>query len=389
MNELLIYHHHLTYNHNNHHYQHINADNFPSVKQTYDLNEFLVARCKKLSVFYLPPDVANQLNASLDYANHSEKYVNSILQIIDASDHGIIEIPEIHEVSVDILKILDRLVGNKITAFTPCIYNQDFDRINVVNNFAWENVTKRSSIFIPEVKNLLAQLNSNSYHTKHKLFDILLGTGGNGKPHRHFLYDMINNTTLKDKVIMNFRGTLEHPIDNAFLIDEDGYEEMPLREEIHNIHSCKPIKLFGEHMNLAYMIPINIYKQTAYSVVAETGCSNDFSLITEKTFKPILCKRLFIMFAGQHYLRHLRSIGYQTFEGIIDETYDTIADPYVRWSLAFNQMMWLSTQYQQVILERAKPILEHNHAHMISRNDTDEIVINHTMENVIKRMIAP
>ena len=193
---------------------------------------------------------------------------------------------------------------------------------------------------------------------------------------------------MKDKVIMNFRGTLHEPCDDTFITDEDGYEALPLADDYQSIHSSRPIKLFGGTMSLAYMIPINIYKQTAYSVVAETGYSNDFSLFSEKTFKPILCKRLFIMFAGQHYLKHLRSIGYQTFEGIIDETYDTIADPYVRWSLAFNQMMWLSTQYQQVILERAKPILEHNHAHMISRNDTDEIVINHTMENVIKRMIA-
>ena len=382
-NELLIYQHDLT---RSGHYQ-INADNFPNIKQTNDLNEFLVSNRKKLSVFYPPIEVLCRSGPDKDYTNHSEKYVNSILQIIDASDHSIIMLQEIHKVSLDILKILDRLVGNKITAFTPCIYNQDFDKINVVDNYFWENVIKSSST-IPEVKNLLAQLNSNSYHTKHKVFDVLLGTGGGSKPHRHFLYDMINNTLLKDKVIMNFRGTLEHPIDNAFLIDEDGYEAMPLREEIHNIHSSKPIKLFGHRMNLAYMIPINIYKQTAYSVVAETGYLNDFSLFSEKTFKPILCKRLFIMFAGQHYLRHLRSKGYQTFDGIIDETYDTIADPYVRWSLAFNQMMWLSTQYQQVILERARPILEHNHAHMMSRNDTNEIVINHVLENVIKRMTA-
>ena len=94
-------------------------------------------------MFYPPAELLCQMGTHIEYTNHSEKYVNSILQIIDAGDHSIIMLQEIHEVSSDILKILDRLVGNKITAFTPCTYNQNFDKINVVDNYYWEGVTKK------------------------------------------------------------------------------------------------------------------------------------------------------------------------------------------------------------------------------------------------------
>jgi hypothetical protein len=315
----------------------------------------------------------------------SLNYVNSIIQAVNISDHSIFVMPEIHPCSVNILKILDDLLETrKATAFVGAIYNNHyFNRIKTVYSEQWESVVTGVAN-IPQVAALLSQQNTNV--VKHKLFDVLLGIGGPTKPHRHFLYDMINNTSMKDKVIMNFRSVPENPKDDEFLLDEEGYEEMPLTDDWSRYHSSRPIKLFGVETTVAYMLPFNIYKQTAYSVVAETGHSNDYCLLSEKTFKPILAKRLFIMFAGQHYLKNLRSLGYQTFDGIIDETYDAIADPYVRWSLAFNQMMWLSTQYQSVILERARPILEHNAAHI--RRVSWNMVADYSSKNIIEKMVV-
>jgi hypothetical protein len=79
-------------------------------------------------------------------------------------------------------------------------------------------------------------------------------------------------------------------------------------------------------MSLSQVIPLSIYNQTAYSVVAETNYDNNYIFNTEKIVKPILARRLFLVVSGQHYLRNLRSLGFKTFDGIIDETYDTIAD---------------------------------------------------------------
>jgi len=199
--------------------------------------------------------------------------------------------------------------------------------------------------------------------------EILLGTSTNSKPHRDFIFEIVNNSVLKDKVIMNFRSYKHTNSNSDFFLDEDGIEHLPYDENSNfKFHSTRPIKVYGYKNTVANVLPIKIWNQTAYSVVAETSVSNYISLMSEKTFKPMLGRKLFIMFAGQYHLKNLRSLGFKTFDGIIDETYDTIENPYVRWAMAFNQLLWLSAQYQTVIFERINPIVEHNFQLMMDIN---------------------
>jgi hypothetical protein len=113
-------------------------------------------------------------------------------------------------------------------------------------------------------------------------------------------------------------------------------------------------------MSLSQVVPISIYNQTAYSVVAETNYDNHYSFCTEKIVKPILAERLFLVFSGQHYLRNLRSLGFKTFDGIIDETYDIIADNNQRFKLACEQITYLCNCSQEEVLAKIRPITEHN-----------------------------
>jgi hypothetical protein len=100
--------------------------------------------------------------------------------------------------------------------------------------------------------------------------------------------------------------------------------------------------------------------------VAETCWQNHFSFFTEKTVKPIIARRLFVVFAGQGHLQNLRTMGFQTFNTIIDESYDDEEDDLVRWQRAWDQVEWLKSQPQEEILERIRPIVEHNFAVMMT-----------------------
>jgi len=130
--------------------------------------------------------------------------------------------------------------------------------------------------------------------------------------------------------------------------------------------SITPVKFNGQVMSLSQVIPFSIYNQTAYSVVAETNYDNHYSFYTEKIVKPILSERLFIVFSGQHYLRNLRSLGFRTFDGILDETYDTIEDYDLRFKLACEQIKYLCDQNQETVLEQIRPITEHNKSVMLT-----------------------
>jgi hypothetical protein len=74
-----------------------------------------------------------------------------------------------------------------------------------------------------------------------------------------------------------------------------------------------------------------------------------------------MARRLFVVFSGWKFLHNLRQLGFRTFDGIIDESYDLIEDTNERFSQAFDQVKFLCSQPQEEILKLIEPILEHNY----------------------------
>ena len=103
-----------------------------------------------------------------------------------------------------------------------------------------------------------------------------------------------------------------------------------------------------------------------WHIVTETVFYYDKLHLTEKIFKPIVMKQPFMLLAGPSNLAYLRSYGFKTFEGIIDESYDTIQDPDARIDAVVRQLVWycaLSTEEKQRVIEAIAPIVEYNFHH--------------------------
>lgn len=191
------------------------------------------------------------------------------------------------------------------------------------------------------------------YTVKPFSFDILLGCA---RPHRKIVYDFINNQQLDKVSKMSYYQHAHIPLaDNSNFIHEEGVEFV---EAI--THSVGMVKYMGELVNLSKIIPASVYNQTAYSVVTETNAENDFVFYTEKIVKPILAERLFIVVAGYHYLKNLRSMGFKTFDCVLDESYDDVVDNNLRYQMSCEQILKLSQMPQQEVLDKIKPIVEHN-----------------------------
>jgi len=109
---------------------------------------------------------------------------------------------------------------------------------------------------------------------------------------------------------------------------------------------------------------LNIYDASWYSIVAETLYKSTNLFITEKIAKPLLGKRVFVLFAAQGCLQYLRSQGFQTFDGIIDESYDAETNDRKRFDMAWEQVKFLSNQDPLDIYQRAESVLENNYSQM-------------------------
>jgi hypothetical protein len=65
---------------------------------------------------------------------------------------------------------------------------------------------------------------------------------------------------------------------------------------------------------------------TFMTVISEAHCadSDQTMFLSEKTFKVIACRNPFIIMGNKDSIRKMKQIGYKTFDGFIDEGYDSL-----------------------------------------------------------------
>lgn len=306
------------------------------------ISEFLTAEhSTKLALFQTPYPYEDE---------NKFEFEHRINQVLDACDRIAVLNTELHQSTVEFIQ---RVNHPKIKHFIcGFIENKDYDLF-----LDWFSISSWVYQYNPEI---LASL--DPYAVKDKTFDILLGQP---KPHRDFIYNFVKENNFDDRVIMTYLSGRGLPLKNQ--TTENWIWEMPGLElpDFDIVWTVTHVKYYGNVMTLSQVIPINIYSQTAYTVVAETNFDNYYTFYTEKIVKPIIARRLFLVFAGRHYLKNLRSLGFKTFDGIIDESYDEVADHRQRFTLVTEQMQYLLSQPQEKIFDQIKPIVEYNHQLML------------------------
>lgn len=201
-------------------------------------------------------------------------------------------------------------------------------------------------------------------------FDALLGMP---KLHRDFIYKKIQEN-YKDKIYTRYQRqnqSLSDSVTTNNWVWPTGAEIISQTDQ-KNWYSGNQIQFGDMITNISNVVPITVYNDTYYSIVAETHYTNDYVMLTEKTAKPLIAKRLFVMFAGLGYLAHLHRLGFQTFDSIIDESYDLEIDDTARWTKAFDQVQYLCGQSHEMVLQKIQPILDYNYNLFVSRDWNEE-----------------
>jgi hypothetical protein len=96
--------------------------------------------------------------------------------------------------------------------------------------------------------------------------------------------------------------------------------------------------------------------------------------ITEKTFKAIALEMPFVLVAPAGSLAYLREYGFQTFDGIFDESYDEETDDIQRVEKVvklLKDLDNLSVRERQQIHRACLPQVEHNYNHFYRGGFTD------------------
>ena len=116
-------------------------------------------------------------------------------------------------------------------------------------------------------------------------------------------------------------------------------------------------------------ISVEDAQNTALHLVAETVFSDNKIHITEKTFKPMVMKQPFIVFAGPGTLQYLKNYGFRTFDCVWDESYDLEQDHNKRLVKIINIIKDLSHKSDNEfknIIDKCWEIVDHNHKYFFS-----------------------
>jgi len=189
--------------------------------------------------------------------------------------------------------------------------------------------------------------------------DILLG---NPKTHRNTFFKLLRANSMLDDCIVNLFSIYK----SKFLKEiEDEVQKTVDAAEAEGGYVDTTDQLDNNFVSQYISMPI--YNASYYTVVGETISNNDCFFVTEKTAKPMMAGRPFIMLSGKHTLKHLRSLGFRTFAPIIDESYDEIDDEYERISAAFESFQALVKLNPHDVYQQLGDVLEHNQKIMLSK----------------------
>ena len=114
--------------------------------------------------------------------------------------------------------------------------------------------------------------------------------------------------------------------------------------------------------------------QSFMHVVTETCFFDNKLHLTEKIFKPIVCKQPFLLLGCNNNLDYLKSYGFKTFNQWWSENYDVVYDPITRLNevvKVINQICSLSLNELEDMLHDMTPILEHNYKWFYSKEFLD------------------
>lgn len=124
------------------------------------------------------------------------------------------------------------------------------------------------------------------------------------------------------------------------------------------------------------------YNNTYFSIVSETTTYSKYQLhITEKTFKPLAYYHPFVVFGQTGTLAYLHELGFETFENLFDESYDTVEDQATRLSMIVDNVNnFKETAYDSLTQHK----LKHNYNLFYNTDKIEQMLVTEIVNPILE-----
>lgn len=145
------------------------------------------------------------------------------------------------------------------------------------------------------------------------------------------------------------------------------------------VDQCDVDSKFSAHFGFH---ELKFWQRSFWHVVNETVFYPNKLHLTEKTFKPIVAMRPFLLVAAPGNLKYLQNYGFRTFDTWIDESYDQIYDPTLRLEKITQEITKLCNMTRSQLMEIYQdmlPTLKYNKEHLFG--EFRKIITNELVDN--------
>jgi hypothetical protein len=248
------------------------------------------------------------------------------------------------------------------------------------------------SNIVEYTENKAAQLQSALDYKTHRPYEFLF-LNGRLRPHRKYLIDHLRAqgllshalwTNLGSQVELGFTSRLDTGKTEPIRLLPSEYEIDRAVPQLNTVADLGFVKheLFGNTWGDA-IVNHRCYTDTWFSLVSETIFDYPHSFRTEKIYKPILMAHPFVVAANAAYLKDLRNAGFQTFQTLIDESYDQIDSPTARIERIINIVRDISNTGAAEFWEASRNICKYNQQHLVEYNREQRAQLPHNLANYL------
>ncbi len=210
------------------------------------------------------------------------------------------------------------------------------------------------------------------------------------KSFRYTFGCFLESKNMWDKVYASF---LKKSDNKALYLTGDELFDLSIKNSEESFSNKIPIEVDThssedkESFEVAKAFKKEIYLDSYIYIVTETNFEDDI-FITEKICNPMAVLQPFIIFGAYGYLKYLQSLGFKTFDGFIDETYDNIKDNQKRYLKVCSEIERISNLPIEQLhswYNSITDIMIHNRNHLISF--ADKTMFRDNLEKIEKKWI--
>jgi len=231
-------------------------------------------------------------------------------------------------------------------------------------------------------------------HQAHRPYEFLF-LNGRLRPHRKALIDGLKDqgllthalwTNLGSHVELEFTSSLSTFKTEPIRLLPPEYEIERAREnltpDLYSNGGFVKHQLFNNTWGDAIVNP-RCYTDSWFSLVSETIYDYPHTFRTEKIYKPILMAHPFVVAANRGYLKDLRDAGFQTFDSVIDESYDQIDCPSARLERIIETVRYISRGGAAHFWEATRDICKYNQQHLVEYNKQQRALLPILLERYL------